>query len=58
MLTPAQLKNINLQPQPDGMYASEDVDNLLAEIARDYTDIFTENGNLIKKLSILAAKKE
>ena len=30
MLTPAQLKKLNLEPQENGMYAAEDVDKLLA----------------------------
>ena len=56
MLTPTQLQNLRLRQQADGTYAAEDVDNLLAEIIRDYSAVFAENGSLLKKISILAAK--
>ena len=56
MLTPAQIKQLIPQKDESGFYQSEQVDRILTRIADDYDEIFTENGNLIRKLSILAAK--
>ena len=56
MLTPAQLKQLDLQKDENGFYTTEEVDSLLSQITNDYGEIFSENGNLIRKLSILAAK--
>ena len=56
MLTPAQLKQIKLEQREDGYYSAQEVDRLIGQISADYSEVFTENGNLVRKLSILAAK--
>ena len=56
MLTPAQLKQLNLRTDENGCYSTEEINTLLSQITTDYSEIFAENGNLIRKLSILAAK--
>ena len=56
MLTPAQLKQLQLEKQENGYYSTEEVDALLGQLTQDYSDVFAENGNLIRKLSVLASK--
>ncbi len=56
LLTPAQLKQLQLEKQENGFYSTEEVDGLLSQLTKDYSDVFAENGNLIRKLSVLASK--
>ena len=56
MLTPAQLKQLQLEKQENGFYSTEEVDGLLSQLTKDYSDVFAENGNVIRKLSVLASK--
>ena len=56
MLTPAQLKNTELTEAENGYYSVSDVNKLLSTVINDYEQIFEENGNLIRKISVLAAK--
>ena len=56
MLTPAQLKQIELKRLEGDTYSSDDVDKVLSSVISNYEEVFEENGNLIRKLSVLAAK--
>ena len=58
MLTPAQLKQTRLNKLDGGFYIVEEVDRLLTAVTRDYEQIFNENGNLVRKLGVLASKLE
>ena len=55
-MTPAQLKQLQLEKQENGFYATEEVDRLLSQLTQDYSDVFAENGNLIRKLSTLTSE--
>ena len=56
MLTPAQLHDIRFARSDDAKYDASEVDQAMEQIRKDYGEIFTENGDLVRKLSILAAK--
>lgn len=58
MLTPDKIKEKSFQTTGRGSYRAEDVDNFLNEVSASYEQMFKENGDLIKKISILAKKVE
>lgn len=58
MLTPDKIKEKSFQTTGRGSYRAEDVDNFLNEVSASYEQMFKENGDLIKKISILAKKIE
>ncbi len=58
MLTPDQLRDIRFERNEDGFYPADAVDQALDQIQEDYAEIFAENGNMIRKISVLAAKIE
>lgn len=58
MLTPDKLKEKSFQTTGRGSYRAEDVDSFLSEVSASYEQMFKENGDLIKKISILAKKVE
>lgn len=58
MLTPAQLNDISFERLKGDTYNAAEVDSALAQIAEDYSAIFAENADMVKKLGILAAKLE
>ncbi len=58
MLTPDRIKEKTFQTTGRGSYRAEDVDNFLSEVAASYEQMFKENTDLIKKISILAKKVE
>ena len=57
MILPNQITNHEFTTVK-GMYKPEEVDEFLAELANDYDKTFRENGELVKKLGILADKVE
>ena len=58
MLTPDVIKDKVFQASGRGAYRAEDVDAFLADVAKDYAQMYKENGELVKKISILANKVE
>lgn len=58
MLTPDKIKEKSFQTTGRGSYRAEDVDNFLSEVSASYEQMFKENGDLIKKISLLAKKVE
>lgn len=58
MLTPDKIKEKSFQTSGRGSYRAEDVDNFLDDVVISYEQMFRENGDLIKKISILAKKVE
>ncbi len=58
MLTPDKIKEKSFQTTGRGSYRSDDVDAFLSEVSASYEQMFKENGDLIKKISILAKKIE
>lgn len=58
MLTPDAVKAKQFQATGRGAYRAEDVDGFFAEVSASYEQMFKENGELIKKISLLANKVE
>ena len=58
MLTPAQVNDISFERLENNTYSAEAVDKAFEEIANDYGEIFAENGSMVRKLGVLAAKLE
>ena len=58
MLTPDAVKSKQFQATGRGAYRADDVDGFFAEVSASYEQMFKENGELIKKISILANKVE
>lgn len=58
MLNPDQIKGKSFQTTGRGSYRAEEVDSFLQEVSASYERMFRENGDLIKKISILAKKVE
>ncbi len=56
MLTPKQIKNHEFQLAGRNAYRASDVDDFIAEIYESYEQMFRENAELVKKLSLLADK--
>lgn len=57
MLLPAQIQGHQFQ-MTRGMYKAGEVDNFLSDVFTSYDQMFRENGDLIKKLELLAQKVE
>ncbi len=58
MLTPDKIRQKSFQTTGRGSYRAEDVDSFINEVLASYEQMFKENGDLIKKISILAKKVE
>ncbi len=56
MLTPNKIKGYQFQQAGRGTYKSEEVDDFFGQVVQSYEQVFKENGELVKKLSILATK--
>ena len=56
MLTPNKIRGYQFQQAGRGTYKSEEVDQFLGQVVESYEQMFKENGELVKKLSILATK--
>lgn len=58
MLTPDKINEKSFQTTGRGSYKADDVDSFLNEVSASYEQMFKENGDLIRKISILAKKVE
>lgn len=58
MLTPDKIKEKQFQSSGRGSYRADDVDTFMSEVSASYEQMFKENGDLIRKISILAKKVE
>lgn len=58
MLTPDRIKEKTFQTTGRGSYRAEDVDGFLREVSASYEQMFKENTDLIKKISVFAKKIE
>lgn len=58
MLTPAQIKNHQFSVSGRGTYAATEVDDYIQEIIESYEQMFKENGELVKKIGLLANRIE
>ena len=56
MLTPKQLKSFSFQSVGRNAYKATDVDTYMSEVYESYEQMFRENGELVKKISMLADK--
>ncbi len=58
MMTPSQLKEHEFKPVGRNAYKMEDVDDFFAEVAANYTKMFHENGELVRRVGLLADRLE
>ncbi len=58
MLTPEKIKEKTFQTSGRGSYRAEDVDNFFREVSASYEQMFKENTDLIKKITVFAKKIE
>lgn len=58
MMTPTQLKEHEFKASGRNAYKADDVDAFIAELSVDYEKMFRENGELIKRVSLLADRLE
>lgn len=58
MLTPNKVREKQFQSSGRGSYRADDVDAFMNEVSASYEQMFKENGDLIRKISILAKKIE
>ena len=56
MLTPEQLNNHSFTLNEYGCYSAEEVNRYFGEVIASYNQMYRENGELIRKISILANK--
>ncbi len=56
MLTPDQLKEHSFTLMENGCYSAEEVNRYFGEVIASYNQMYRENGELIRKISILANK--
>lgn len=56
MLTPKQIKNYDFQMAGRSAYKAADVDAFVDEVYESYEQMFRENGELVKKLNLVADK--
>lgn len=54
MMTPAQLKQYEFKAAGRNAYKADDVDSFFAEVLISYEKIYRENGELVKRMSLLA----
>lgn len=58
MLTPAQVRNHQFSASGRGTYRASEVDDFFASVCDSYEQMFRENGELLKKIGLLADKVE
>lgn len=58
MLTPAQVRNHQFSASGRGTYRAAEVDDFFASVCSSYEQMFRENGELLKKIGLLADKVE
>lgn len=56
MLKPEQIRSHRFISAGRGTYEASDVDSFLSEVAVSYEQVFRENGDLVKKISLLAER--
>ena len=58
MLKPAQIKNHHFEASGRNAYRADSVDRFFEEVAASYEQMFRENGEMYKKISLLAERLE
>lgn len=58
MLTPAKIKNHHFDAAGRNAYRADSVDRFFEEVAESYEQMFRENGEMCKKISLLAERLE
>ena len=58
MLTPAKIKNHHFEASGRNAYKADGVDRFFEEVADSYEQMFRENGEMYKKISLLAERLE
>lgn len=58
MLTPENIKEKSFHTTGRGSYRADDVDSFLNEVTASYEQMFNQNADLVKKISLLAKKIE
>lgn len=58
MLTPAQIRGHRFAPAVRGAYKAEEVDAFFAEVLESYEKALNDNGELLKRISLLAERVE
>ncbi|MBO5066237.1 MAG: DivIVA domain-containing protein [Clostridia bacterium] len=58
MLTPAQLQQYEFKSAGRNAYRADDVDSFFGEVLVSYEKLYRENGELIKRMSLLADRLE
>lgn len=58
MMTPSQLKEYEFKTAGRNAYKADDVDDFFAEVAANYTKMFHENGELVRRVGLLADRLE
>ncbi|MBO5420770.1 MAG: DivIVA domain-containing protein [Clostridia bacterium] len=58
MLTPAKIKNHHFEASGRNAYKADSVDSFFEEVAASYEQMFRENGEMYKKISLLAERLE
>ena len=56
MLKPEQIRSHRFISAGRGTYEAGDVDSFLSEVAVSYEQVFRENGDLVKKISLLSER--
>lgn len=58
MLTPAKIANHHFEASGRNAYKAEGVDTFFNEVAESYEQMFRENGEMLKKINLLAQRLE
>lgn len=58
MLTPAKITNHHFEASGRNAYKAESVDSFIKEVAESYEQMFRENGEMFKKINLLAQRLE
>ena len=58
MLTPAKITNHHFEASGRNAYKAESVDSFIKEVAESYEQMFRENGEMYKKINLLAQRLE
>lgn len=58
MLTPAKITNHHFEASGRNAYKAESVDSFISEVAESYEQMFRENGEMFKKINLLAQRLE
>mgnify|MGYP002517637555 FL=1 len=58
MITSAQIREHKFELSSDGAYTAESVDNYMNELSAEFDSLYSENREIIKRLSVFAKKIE